>query len=106
MSGACGCTSDAECRGDLGGTGTATCNTITRTCVCDNIECRPGESCERQGSVQRCQCNGGTACMAGQTCCDTPAGCRRLDSDTMNCGACGRACPMGFACQQGLCVER
>jgi hypothetical protein len=106
VSGVCGCTSDQQCREEFGGSGNATCNTASRTCVCDDTECRPGESCERQGGAQRCRCNGGTACMAGQTCCETPGGCRRLDTDTLNCGACGNACPMDFACQRGSCVQR
>jgi hypothetical protein len=104
VSGVCGCTSDQQCREDFGDTGNATCNTTNRTCVCDNTECRPGEACERQGSVQRCRCNGGTACIEGQTCCESPAGCRTLDTDMLNCGACGKACPTGFACEQGLCA--
>jgi hypothetical protein len=103
VSGVCGCTSDDQCR-DFGGTGIATCNTTNRTCVCETTECRPGESCERQGSVQLCRCNGGNACTEGQTCCESPDGCRSLDTDIQNCGACGKACPMGFACQQGLCA--
>jgi hypothetical protein len=103
MSGQCGCGSDEQCRAD-GAQGNATCNTANRRCICETTECRPGEACERQGTTQRCRCNGGGACAANQTCCRTPAGCRRLDNDVLNCGACGNACPSGFLCQQGLCA--
>jgi hypothetical protein len=97
----CGCSSDEQCRVGAG-QGTATCNTTSRSCVCDGVECRPGEACERQGSSLRCRC-GGNTCAANETCCRVPSGCRNLDSDAANCGACGAACPAGFVCQAGAC---
>jgi hypothetical protein len=50
-----------------------------------------------------CSCNGGAACAAGQTCCQTPAGCINLATDAMNCGACGRRCAPGLICTAGTC---
>jgi hypothetical protein len=42
-------------------------------------------------------------CPLGTTCCDTPAGCKQLDTDGLNCGACGRTCPPGFHCASAIC---
>jgi hypothetical protein len=50
-----------------------------------------------------CSCNGGSACAAGQTCCQSPAGCIDLQTDPQNCGACGRSCAPGLICSGATC---
>lgn len=56
--------------------------------------------------VFECSCNGGPACLAGgiQTACCPGVGCKDLAQDSSNCGACGRLCPPGFACDNGKCM--
>ena len=50
--------------------------------------------------------NGGTGgdCGDGATRCDN-VGCVYLDSDTNNCGSCGRQCLVGEWCERGSCVS-
>ncbi len=97
----CGCAgNDARCR--LSGA-TGTCNAANGQCTCAGTECRPGEACEHVSAADRCSCNSGSACAAGQVCCQTPAGCFDLQTSAANCGACGHACPPGFSCSAGGC---
>jgi len=98
----CGCSSTQEC--DAGGGGTCIQNGGDPNfghCLCGGNTCVAGEACAAAGGA--CACNGAAACTAGQTCCQTPAGCKDLGSDVQSCGACGHACPPGFACAGGAC---
>jgi hypothetical protein len=97
----CRCTGTDQCKD--GGSGTASCAASGR-CMCETTECNPGERCKKgTGNSQICACNDGAACVPGQTCCQTPAGCRDLLTDSGSCGACGRACPSGTQCVSGNC---
>jgi hypothetical protein len=101
VAGQCGCTADGDCRvmGSMG-----TCDVATGRCICD-VTCQSGEACRRISGpdVDVCSCNGGNACGANQTCCQSPAGCRNLQTDPASCGGCGRSCPSGFFCSTGQC---
>jgi hypothetical protein len=96
----CRCTSADQCKD--GGGGSASCS-AAGLCVCSGLDCNPGERCRKTGPNQVCSCNGGAACIPGQTCCQTPGGCRDLAADPQNCGACGKACPSGSLCVLGSC---
>ncbi|MFO0568421.1 MAG: hypothetical protein U0263_22355 [Polyangiaceae bacterium] len=96
----CRCTSFDQCKDP--GSGTAACNGNGR-CSCNGTECMPGEACKKTGPNQVCACNGGAACVPGLVCCKSPAGCRDLQTDSANCGACGKACPSGQSCSAGVC---
>jgi hypothetical protein len=50
----------------------------------------------------------GGQCPAPSTLCGSgkSAGCAVLESDAMNCGACGRACAPGISCVAGACQQR
>lgn len=82
----CGCTTSPTC-----GTG-GTCS--SGICSCNGTACGMGENCIGNA----CSCNGGASCGSGMLCCQNPAGCVDPYTDADNCGACGRACPSGFAC--------
>ncbi len=88
----CGCSQSAECSAGASGSCTG------GLCSCNAITCQPGEACGNVGGLSACTCNGAGACLTGETCCQTPAGCVNLDTSPQNCGACGHACPPGFVC--------
>jgi len=98
----CGCITDNDCRvtGSMG-----TCDVPTGRCVCDVTTCGAGEACKKlSGPVPDvCSCNGGNPCSANQTCCQSPGGCKNLQTDPSSCGVCGRVCPNGFFCSAGQC---
>jgi hypothetical protein len=80
----------------------------TGHCECNFVVCQAGEACKDPTSTDGpsgdvCTCYGGAACAAGQSCCETPAGCFDVATDAANCGACGHACAPGFACEGGVC---
>jgi hypothetical protein len=97
----CRCTSNTQCKG--GGSGNASCDTVTGQCSCDGVTCRLGESCEKVGPSQVCRCNGAAACGPTHVCCESPAGCKDLMTDPTSCGACGHVCAPGLSCVSGVC---
>ncbi|MBI5534032.1 MAG: hypothetical protein HY898_15025 [Deltaproteobacteria bacterium] len=97
----CGCNSNGDC--DT--TYTSGFCLSTGQCRCSMVNCNYGELCRDNAGPDVCSCNGGAACAAGQTCCQTtPAGCKDLQTDAASCGACGRPCPPGFKCTAGACA--
>lgn len=64
----------------------ASCGTCFSTCTTAGTSCRAG-AC---------------VCAPGEKVCGTD--CIDVDGDPANCGACGRACPMGQQCEAGQCV--
>jgi hypothetical protein len=96
----CGCAGDdMRCGGGPSGQCEA-----SGLCHCGSNTCRPGEACKKNGANTDCACNGGAACSGSEACCQTPSGCRDLDNDSQNCGACGHACAPGASCVNGACV--
>ncbi len=59
-----------------------------------------GDKCEPCSIAAKC---GPTcaACSVAESCCGAAAGCADLNSDQLNCGACGKAC--STFCNNGLC---
>jgi hypothetical protein len=98
----CACTTDAQC--NKAGNPMGTCGP-TGECICGGTTCNSGEACRHVGAVDVCSCEGNAAqpCAAGQTCCQTPKGCRDLQTDAGSCGGCGHVCAAGFACNAGVC---
>lgn len=102
FSGACGCSTPAQCLSDSTLTGVS-CDTASHRCVCGSTTCGVGEICVKQGSSSTCACNGVAKCTGSTTCC-AATGCKNLASDSANCGVCGLACATGKTCQAGKCV--
>jgi hypothetical protein len=69
-----------------------------------NPVCRGGETCD--GATGQCLPLP-TTCTQPQVSCPVPNGsgiyCSDLAHDQMNCGACGRVCPNGLFCNNGVC---
>ncbi|MEZ4409823.1 MAG: hypothetical protein R3A52_25625 [Polyangiales bacterium] len=63
--------------------------------------CPAGTACFAGACTPEFMCNGGLPCPPGATCCTNR--CVGLQSDASNCGACGRVCPAGAVCTDGLC---
>lgn len=98
----CGCVGNpGRCRVDSG-TNPA-CPADTGLCECGGVGCRPGEGCVSSGGADVCSCEGGPGCGPTEQCCQNAAGCVDVTQDPDHCGACGRACPAGFACSAGSC---
>jgi len=96
VSGQCRCTQRSQC-------GEGSCDKLIGRCQCAGSTCQAGEACVRSDGELSCSCNGGAGCPTGQTCCQTPAGCRETENDPDNCGLCGRRCPPGQRCLLAVC---
>ncbi|MCE7892211.1 MAG: hypothetical protein DYH12_21335, partial [Sorangiineae bacterium PRO1] len=102
FSGACGCSTTAQCEASNGLSGVS-CNTTSHLCVCAGTTCKLGEACIKSGPDAVCSCNGGAACSTGSLCCPG-AGCVNPLTNLDNCGGCGRKCGAGKSCSNGQCV--
>jgi hypothetical protein len=101
VNGTCTCSGqNYRCR--LGGSVNNILCDASGVCSCSGVLCAPGESCTGGGG--ECRCNNSPHCAAGQTCCQTPAGCFDLQTDRNNCGGCGHGCSPGFICVGAVCM--
>ena len=57
--------------------------------------------CPDGSCVPKGQACGSKGCPTGETKCNGT--CRNLQTDTLNCGTCGNACPAGHSCVNGGC---
>lgn len=80
--------------------------------VCnDSLACTTTGSCRAgicvPGDASACACSvaGDAACTVGNECCGAAIGCRKLATDTTDCGACGNACLPGQICSNGVCLR-
>jgi hypothetical protein len=95
--GQCGC----DFKNDCGNGNGVEC--VDALCQCSSTACRPGERCRDAQGSKTCSCNGGVAgCLANEVCCSA-GGCTDVESNPASCGACGRACSVGFICVAGAC---
>jgi len=76
-----------------------------RTCTAAGCvsACAPGQSCCNGTCCASGQCCNGTCCPSGQSCCNGT--CRDLQTDPLNCNACGTQCA-GGCCVNGTCTTR
>lgn len=102
INGLCNCNGSSRHCVSVGSTAGVLCE-ASGVCSCEGMLCAVGETCKFETAKNVCSCNGGAACTSGQTCCQTPAGCFDLQSDAANCGGCGHACTVNFACVAGVC---
>ncbi len=96
--------SGGVCRAPTCTPGAASCANATTRQVCapdgrssTMVSCAAGEVCD----AGACRAEAPT-CPTGQTRCGTT--CVSLQTDAMNCGACGRGCVAGQACVAGACA--
>ncbi len=76
------------CRSEMDCTGSMRCDTASHMCVgcVADGDCAIGTVCRSNACVPGC--GPGRGCGAGSTCCGTA--CVNTQTDTMNCGACGK----------------
>ncbi len=81
------------------------------TVVGSNDPCDPGERSLHwvmtgpQGPPQPTGQPGSPTCAPPTVSCG-PLGCKNLATDVSNCGTCGRTCPSGWVCANGVCLSR
>ncbi len=97
----CSCAGDdSRCGSDPA---EARCAAATGLCLCNGVECARGEICRPDSKgVATCSCDGASTCSAQRVCCQG-RGCVNPQTDELNCGACGQACPEKFRCESGIC---
>ncbi len=100
----CICTQDKQCTEKVSSVIPNTaCNEAAGKCSCPSSEsCAPGEICVALPKAVVCDC-GGVKCLPGQHCCSD--GCKDVETDPKNCGACGRTCAPGQACKGWTCIS-
>jgi len=120
---AAGCVSSAQCCSGLCDRRSSTPRRQRNRCACPEgtITCEGG-TCVEPGTMEHCEgctpcdetvadhcmsgvcmCNELPACDGGTSCCGAD-GCKDLQTDDNNCGACGNICPQDTYCEDGACA--
>lgn len=91
------CLVDRDCGGN-----TPVCDAAARTCVQCLVDatCGFGHVCRNHSCLAGCGPQ--APCSPGLGCCADA--CVPVNSDPLNCGACGNRCPMGSGCCGGQCI--
>jgi hypothetical protein len=79
--------------------------TDVNNCGACGTACDPGQGCSGGNCIDQGNgggSDGGVNCNPGQMLCGGL--CVDTSTDANNCGACGTVCPMGAACQAGMCA--
>jgi hypothetical protein len=75
---------------------------IPGTHCCTDDECDGNQTCCQGSCIPGTHCCADDDCDGDQTCC--PDGrCANLQTDAVNCGACGATCPVNETCSAGTC---
>ncbi len=80
------------------------------TATCDGLSVCVGTACVERACVGK-GCATGLLCSGGVCACPAPrsacgSGCADTQTDSANCGSCGRACAANEACAAGACFPR
>ncbi len=92
------CSGVDTCCGD----GCTDTQTDPKNCSECGFICPTGDTCVQGNCTPPANCDGGPVCTGMEQCCST--GCKNIDTDPKNCGACGNTCPATFTCVAATCT--